>query len=995
MSQCQRALIVAVVALAAVLGPSGAHGQGAVQASITGIVRDTSGAVLPGVTVEASSPVLIEKSRVAVSDAAGRYRLIELLPGAYVVTFTLPGFSTVRREGVELSGSLTVTLDADLRVGSLEETITVTGETPVVDVQSVRQQRVIDRAVIDSIPGARMYHSLVVLVPGLTTTGQNVGGINGPAPLLVAGHGGSSAEGRINVDGLGVNGSSGGGSLYVTDTANVTEVTIDITGGLGESEVGGPSINVVPRTGGNVFSGNLFASGANGRMQSNNFSDELRAQGVRTAGRLNKVWDLNGAFGGPVKRDRLWFFVTGRYQGSERYVADMFHNLNAGNPNAWTYEPDRSRQALSDGVWEGTAARMTWQMTPRNKLNLFWDEQDMCRNCAGGGSATVSPEAQDGSQNIDWMRAYQASYSAPLSSRVLLEAGFGATAFKYGAEREGNDRSQVRVTEQGGPIPNLVYRSMYWDQIKSKTPRYRASLSYVTGAHAMKTGFDTYHSISRRNYQRGEGLAYRFNNGVPNQITMLLNDFTERASVRNMALFAQDRWTIGRYTLQGGVRYETAKSSSPEQVIGPSRFVPDAIVFPAQDLVKGYHDITVRTGLAVDLFGDGRTSLKINGGRYMDPALWLGIYVEPNPARTRLGGTGLPGQASVPPQTTRSWNDADRDFVPDCDLLNLGLNGECGATANQSFGGVGTPPSTYDPALLEGWGVRPGNWQFGVSVQRELLPRVSAEVGYHRRWFDQLSTADNRYYVIDNRAVTPADYNGYSVTAPQDPRLPGGGGYVVDDLFDISPTAFGRTDNFITPADTLGDSSLYWHGVDTQITARLRDGLTVQGGTSTGRQVLDTCNLIVDNPSQRNCHVAYPFLTDIRGLASYLVPGVDVQASVTFQSRPGPELSANWAVPSATVAQTLGRPLAGNAANVTVDLLNPGQQYGKRISQLDLRLAKLLRFGRTRTNLGIDVYNVLNSNVPVTYVTVYGASWLRPNSILDARFVKLSAQFDF
>ena len=175
----------------------------------------------------------------------------------------------------------------------------------------------------------------------------------------------------------------------------------------------------------------------------------------------------------------------------------------------------------------------------------------------------------------------------------------------------------------------------------------------------------------------------------------------------------------------------------------------------------------------------------------------------------------------------------------------------------------------------------------------------------------------------------------------------------------------------------------------------MRDGLTVQGGTSTGRQVLDTCNLIVDNPSQRNCHVAYPFLTDIRGLASYLVPGVDVQASVTFQSRPGPELSANWAVPSATVAQTLGRPLAGNAANVTVDLLNPGQQYGKRISQLDLRLAKLLRVGRTRTNLGIDVYNVLNSNVPVTYVTVYGASWLRPNSILDARFVKLSAQFDF
>ena len=238
-----------------------AYGQGATQASITGIVRDASGAVLPGVTVEAASPVLIEKSRTAVTDGTGRYLVVGLFAGTYSVTYTLTGFNTVRRDDVVLSGSLTATIDIEMRVGSLEETITVTGESP--DRRRAERQAAARHRCRDgerAFRAPRMYHNLVVLVPGLSTGGQNVGGINGPAPLLVGGHGGNGAEGRINVDGLGVNGSSGGGSLYVTDTANVTEVAIDVTGGLGEAEVGGPAINVVPKTGGNTFSGTFFAA---------------------------------------------------------------------------------------------------------------------------------------------------------------------------------------------------------------------------------------------------------------------------------------------------------------------------------------------------------------------------------------------------------------------------------------------------------------------------------------------------------------------------------------------------------------------------------------------------------------------------------------------------------------------------------------------------------------------------------------------------------------
>ena len=975
-----------VVLLAVVLGTfvatARAHAQGAVGASITGIVRDASGAVLPGVTVEASSPALIERTRTAVTDGTGRYQVVGLLPGAYSVTFSLTGFSTVKRDGLQLSGSLTATVDADLRLGSLEETINVTGESPIVDVQSVKQQRVVDLETINAIPGSRMYHNLVVLVPGIQVGGQNVGGINGPAPLLIGGNGGPAAEGRINVDGLGVNGSSGGGSLYVTDTANVSEVTIDITGGLGESEVGGPVINVVPRTGGNIFSGNFFYAGAGGWMQGGNFDDDLRAAGLREAGKLVKMWDVNGAVGGPIKRDKLWFFATSRYQGTQRYVAGMYANKNAGNPNAWTYDPDLSNQAITDGVWDNTAGRVTWQATQRNKLGFFWDEQDMCRNCWGGGTATVSPDAQDGSQNINSMRAYQVSYNSPISSRLLLEAGFGATNFSYGNPRDGFNRDLVRVVEQAGAIPNLTYRSMFWDQVKSWTPRYRTFLTYVTGSHNAKVGFDAIHAISNRNYQRGNGLVYRFSNGVPNQLTMILNDFTEEAHVRNTAIFVQDRWTKGRFTLQGGARYERANSSSPEQTIGPSRFIPTAIVFPAQKLVPGYSNITLRGGLAVDLFGDQKTSLKISAGRYLEPAQYAGIYVDTNPARRMLGATGAP-----PPQTTRNWGDANRDYVPNCDLLNPAANGECGAMANTSFGRVQNPSSTYDPELLEGWGVRPGNYQVGVSLQRQVLPRVSVEGGYNRRWFDPFS-------ITDNRAVAPADYNGYQVSVPADTRLPGGGGYVIPDLFDISPTAFGRTDNYITRTGNYGKAQNYWHGFNVQVNARL-SRLTLQGGTNTGRAVEDLCDVIIDNPSQRNCRAVRPFLTDIRGLAVYTMPKVDVQVSGTLQSRPGPEITATWNVPTAVVAQSLGRPLAGNAANVAVNILNPGQMYGERITQLDLRFAKLLRYGKTRMNVGLDVYNALNSNVPLGYITVYGATWGRPNSVLDARFAKISAQIDF
>ena len=331
-------------------------------------------------------------------------------------------------------------------------------------------------------------------------------------------------------------------------------------------------------------------------MQSDNFTQELKDAGLRSPSELKKVWDVNLAVGGPIKRDRLWFFATTRTQGSYVSISDAYFNKNAGDPNAWTYVPDLTHQSETDGVWKNTSLRTTWQISTRNKLALFWDEQTECRTCKGGGSPTVSPEAA-APTDVPWMRAYQAVWTAPLSNKFLLEAAFSGMGFSYGREKDGNNRNLIQVMDQVGPI---TYRSMNWRPAVSFTPRYRASLSYVSGAHNMKVGFDQMDNISDRIYHTNfQGLAYRFNGGVPNRLTMVLNDFRQKEHVRGGAAYAQDQWTVGRLTAQGGVRYDWGSASAPEQTVGPDLWIPtpDRIPRPGSGARLSRHQPARRAGV--------------------------------------------------------------------------------------------------------------------------------------------------------------------------------------------------------------------------------------------------------------------------------------------------------------------------------------------------------------------------------------------------------------
>jgi len=477
--RCARVLHTGLAILGVLLLPALAHAQAGI---IAGVVKDSSGAVLPGVTVEAASPALIEKTRSAVTDGSGQYRIENLRPGTYSVTFTLSGFSAVKRENVELTGFATFTVNADMRVGAVAETITVTGETPVVDVQNAQRQTVLSKDVLNAIPTAGSYNAVLVLVPGLFGGQQDVS--TGPcnsctfsAHGAILSGGRANSEARLLLDGLSIAVPQAGGTNYLTDTRNSQELNFTTQGSTAEVESGGPVMNIVPRAGGNAFSGNGFASWASPSLQGSNYTSELQAAGLAAPNPLVKMYDFNGAVGGPVRKDKIWFFATARSQGASSKIP-IFYNKNQGNPNAWLYVPDLTHQAVNDKTWVNGSLRLTMQLSPRNKLNLFWDEQNVCSiswaKCENGGNyanALFSPEA-NGYGDLFPMRAQQATYSSALSNKVLIEGGFGYFFSRWGgrAKEDPNTESLVRVVEQcsagcaaNGGIPGLTYRSQTTD----------------------------------------------------------------------------------------------------------------------------------------------------------------------------------------------------------------------------------------------------------------------------------------------------------------------------------------------------------------------------------------------------------------------------------------------------------------------------------------------------------------------------------------------------
>ena len=964
------------------------------QAVVTGVVKDASGAVLPGVTVEAASPALIEKVRTGVSDGSGQYRIVDLRPGSYTVTFSLAGFNTLKREGVGLSGTATVVINADLKVGTVEETVTVTGESPLIDVQSTVSERTVTRALLDSVPTGRTVFNVAALIPGMITVatntiGQDVGGSSLGGVQSASIHGGATSDQRVLLEGLPINSVNGNGSGFISNFGSTQEFTIDTSGVSAEDSAGGVRMNIIPRAGGNDFHATVYGDGAGPALASVNFTPDLAARGMpapNPAKSLKQTWTFNPAFGGPVVHDKLWYYFAGNKTNNQNYWS-IYPNKNAGNPNAWTYVPDTSaEQSVYNLTLWTINGRLTWQMADKHKISFYFDQQSRC-TCPQA-NATNSPEALT-NEAFPAQHFASVTYSAPITSRLLLDAavlnrleGWGRTGLA--------DPSMIRVSDS---VTGISYRNFAGElrQDTNVNNNVRAAASFVTGAHSFKTGFMTQISSHKDVFtSSAQNVDYTFANGVPNQITLYADPRGSTSYSFDLGLFAQDRWTIKRLTLNGGIRYDRFTSHFPEVTIGPVPLAPNRnISFPARDGLN-WNDITTRAGAAYDVFGNGKTSVKVSMNKYLVAQATSG---------GTTGANALNPANLLVTSTTRSWNDFTfpagdprrGNFVPDCVLTQTTANGECGALAASAFG-QSAVATTFDPALLSGWGIRRYNWEFAASVQQQVLSRVSLDVGYFRRSF-------GNFMVTDNRSVASSDYTAFSYTAPTDARLLNGGGQSVSGLFNLNPNKVGQVDNFFTMASNYGTQIQRWQGLDANAVVRAQGGLTLQGGMSTGSTLNDICEVQAQlpeiSPINPYCRTATLYLTQIKGLGSYLVPKVAVQLAVGIQSVPGPVIAANQVVTNAVIQPSLGRPLSGNAPNANINLVAPGQLYGERLNQVDLRLSKIFHFGKARLNANADLFNAFNSSAVLVQNDNYTATWQAPQAIVSGRLIKFSAQFDF
>jgi Carboxypeptidase regulatory-like domain len=976
---------VAAGALAVLLFPALCFAQ---FGAIAGVVRDSSGAVLPGVTVEAASPALIEKTRTAVTDAAGQFKVEQLRPGVYSVTFTLTSFSTVRREGIEISSGFTAPVNASLKVGAVSETITVSGEAPVVNVQSASEQKTLGKAALDALPTARSFATLGTALPGVAANQRDVGGTQGERGNMLSAHGGSTLDMTLNIDGMPIANSSPAFGQAATNfslnDAAAGEISFETSAVSVESSTGGVRVNVIPQEGGNRFSGSLFGNFAKRGMSLNNYTDALKAQGLAAPTGYDTLWDESGGLGGPIRRDRLWFFAAHRYRGNDVLGTSAYY---AKDPNAVVYAPDTSRP-VNQGGWDlDNQIRITGQVSPRNKVSGFFDKISKC-NCPtiAAGPTTVGQSALQ----LEYPPTFMTSgrWQAIISPKLLWDS---ALTF---------DRQQYAFVPQPDANITLTSPISVFDLSDRRTLRApftagfgvsaedlrqynaRGTLSYVTGSHAAKVGF-TMHWGHRSDVITvySDATQYTMFNGTPQSVTLSTAPYTELADINSdMGIFASDRWTLRQLTVTAAVRFDYVNISIPAETAPAGRWI-GARSFAETPDVPNWKDISPRLGVSYDLFGKGKTAIKASLSRYVSQTVF-----------------GFPSNidpfAATQNTMTRNWNDANGNKIAEGDPLSTDpvLQGEFFGPVNPNFGKTNIT-THYDPALSQGWGKRPYNWEYSVGVQHELLRRVSLDVGYYHRSFGNQT-------VTDNLLVTPSDYNTFCITAPTDARLGSVSASQVCGLYDITlAKAVATGNNLITFASNYpGETSQKYNGFDLTVNARPSGRLFFQAGFSTGKTETKNCAL-VDNPQTlRFCDVAPPFLTQYRVSGGYTFPW-QIQLSGVFQSIPPDSVTGIATYPARNVdaAASLGRTIATPGGVINVPLIDPSTypDFGSRVNQVDLRLTKAVRIGRYRLEAIADFYNAFNTNTVLTYGTSFGPTWLVPSSILQSAFLKLGGRFTF
>jgi hypothetical protein len=928
-------MLVAAVALA----PIGAQAQ----SGISGVVRDSSAAVLPGVTVEASSPALIEKVRTVVTDREGLYRLIDLRPGIYTVTFSLPGFATVRREAIELGANFIANVNAEMRVGGIEETLTVSGQTPVVDIQSTQQQAVMTKELLESIPSARSWATNTV--PAVAR-GIDVGGSGTMLHANLKVYGSFEPWNEVQVDGMSMIAAAGYPGVYY-NYDSFEEAVYQIGGGTAEATSSGVIVNLIPRQGGNEFHGDATGLYSNHSFQASNDSEELRARGLRSQGGVDELHDVNASLGGPIKTDKVWFFGSVRNWKTNSYIANAFN-------------PDGSR-AIDDYLLYNLTGRITYQLSQRNKISGMYDMSKKNQGHRGFGPG-FSPEAAFKS----WTPVPQSGnsvlkFTSTASSKLLIESAFSTQFF----ELWGVYRPEVELPSATNPWGAIAKRDLILGRTWNAAPggetylrsfiyHVNSSITYVTGSHSIKIGeqFGRGYGGSGTVNQHGS-MVQQYRNGTPDSVIAYNTPTNVRTDLDlQLGLFAQDSWTLGRLTLNPGIRLEIHRNSIPVQTAAAGRFVPER-QFASIPGIVSWTDWNPRIGGVYDAFGNGRTAIKASIGRYP-------LFEQTSTAAQYNPMTAV-GGASSNITDQRTWNDRNNNDIAEDD--------ELGPPTNNRFGlGV---DRTLDPDLD-----RPYSWMTSVGVQQELRPGMGLSVTYNRQVYRQLVWTDN----LD---TSFADYTLINIPDPT-----GSGGTLP--IYNLNVNKRGLVSSYGTNSD---HNRRLYDGVDIALNTRFRNG-TVAVSSSTGRTRDIRCE--VDDPNDlRFCdetELDIPYLTSFRIVGTYQLPYA-IRLSGVFQSTPGgssgqPIYGISYIV-NRTIVPTLTNP------SVTVRLDEPGSQRYEQINQLDFAIGREFQVGKVRLTPKVEIANTLNVNPITTQVTTFGSAFGTPQGILPGRVARINVAMKF
>jgi hypothetical protein len=785
--------------------------------------------------------------------------------------------------------------------------------------------------------------------------------------------------------------------------------------------------NTIPKEGGNSFRGYFFGNFSNDALQSDNLTEHLQDIGLTRVNGVRKLWDVNPAAGGPIVQDKLWWYGGFRYSGAQNYIAGMFENLRPGDPQycssaaGCSYgdadhptrlvpnNQDPSKPAVGGDTWtRGETLNLTWQASQRNKFTFYGHFNQRlvdCNNC----SATTSPEA---GLYFTHRPEYilQTTWSNPYTSKLLFEGGFtfynerwifGPEPYNvngYGPDAViSKSESSLGVTYGSNNVFTTAYNHQY---------NMRAAVNYVTGSHAFKFGMADMWGTRNYRYDTNQAQAWSFNRGIPTRITQYARPLIDLEHLKAaLALYAQDRWSVGRVTLNYGLRFDYHNAYVPAQQLAAIPFV-GAREYEAIYDVPNWKDLSPRLGGTYDLFGNGKTVVRGNWGRFLASE------------STNMATLNNRVNTSVN-SAARSWTDRNGNFIPDCNLNDAAENGECGLL-DAPLGSLNIAAS-YSPEITTGFGVRPDDQEFAVGFQHEIVPRVALDFQWTRHSF-------GNFVASVNTTRPPAAYDQFCTTAPSNAAATSGftlpnAGQQVCGFVDLNP-AYSKTVPFyeVQKATNLGDVSDVYTGYDINLNARLPRGGMASGGVSIGHEVTDICDVAgqasvtyasvagvtassagtlsptygstsaAATPSTLYCRVEPPFQPDVKGLLSYPLPWWGLTASATLQNRPGPQILARYTVTN-TTAQNLGRQL--NSGSATTGLIAPGTLYGDRFTQLDVRFGKNFRFGGRRIQAMMDVYNLLNSSAVLTQNDTVGPNWRTPTSILQGRLIKFGAQLDF